>query len=251
MSDSTHIRRVQRTAIIDAMGFDNTAANPAFILLVALAGLATGVLLRPFVIWLPRHIEREWHEQCGQTTELFLTVSPKPVSVLRWPLMLATGLAFAACAWRYGTGWQALAAMGCMTALIALAWIDVHTTLLPDVLTLALMWVGLLLNLNDVFAPLAHAVLGATGGYALLWLIFHAYRLATGREGMGHGDFKLVAAAGAWVGFERLPFLIIAASLLGVSGALALRALGRAQPGQPLPFGPYIALAFGATLLWR
>jgi len=138
-----------------------------------------------------------------------------------------------------------------MATLIALAWIDARTSLLPDVLTLTLLWTGLLINLSGVFAPLPHAVLGAAGGYLLLWLMFHAYRLATGREGMGHGDFKLVAAAGAWVGFQALPFLIVAASLSGAAGALALRAAGRTQAGQALPFGPYIAMAFGATLLWR
>jgi len=233
------------------MGFDSVAANTALILLAAVAGLAAGLLLRPLVVWLPCRIEREWREQCSQTLILSLPASSKSATVPRWPLALATGAVFAICAWRYGTSWQALAAMGCMAALIALAWIDARTTLLPDVLTLTLLWAGLLVNLTGVFAPLPHAVLGAAGGYLLLWLIFHAYRLATDREGMGHGDFKLVAAAGAWVGFQALPFLIVGASLLGVAGALALRAAGQAQAGQPLPFGPCIAMAFGATLLWR
>jgi len=226
------------------MGFESMAANVATILLSAVAGLATGRLLCPLVLSLPRRIEREWREQCSQT----LAVSPVPESVplSRWPLMLATGALFAVCAWRYGASAQALAAMGCMAVLAVLAWIDARTSLLPDVLTLTLLWTGLLVNLNGIFAPLPHAVLGAAGGYLLLWLIFHAHRFATGREGMGHGDFKLVAAAGAWVGFQALPF----ASLAGVAVALTLRAAGRTQAGQPLPFGPCIAIAFGATLLF-
>jgi len=233
------------------MGFDSAAVYAASILLAAVAGLAAGWLLRGLVVWLPHRMEREWREQFMQATGVFSTMSPGQASVLRWPLMLATSTAFAACVWRYGTSWQTLAAMGCMATLIALAWIDARTSLLPDVLTLTLLWTGLLINLSGVFAPLPHAVLGAAGGYLLLWLVFHAYRLVTGREGMGHGDFKLVAAAGAWVGFQALPFLIVAASLSGVAGALALRVAGRARAGQALPFGPYIAMAFGAALLWR
>jgi len=227
------------------MGFDNLAAQAALILLSAVAGLVASVLLRWLVAWLPGYIEREWREQCGQASGLSLTQAP----VARGLLGGVSAAAFAACAWRYGASWQALAAMGCMAVLIALAWIDARTTLLPDVLTLTLLWTGLLVNVIHGFAPLSHAVLGAAGGYSLLWLLFHAYRFATGREGMGHGDFKLVAAAGAWVGFQALPFLLVAASLLGVAGALLLRWVGRARAGQPLPFGPYIAMAFAATLL--
>lgn len=220
-------------------------------LLAAVAGLAAGALLRRLVAWLPRRIEREWREQCRQACGLGPAGESEPRPVARWPLMLVASAAFAACAWRYGTSWPALAAMACMAALIALAWIDARTSLLPDALTLPLLWAGLLVNLPGAFAPLGHAVLGAAAGYLLPWLVYQVHRFLTGREGMGHGDFKLLAAAGAWVGFQALPFLIVGASVCGVAGSLALRAAGRARAGQPLPFGPYIAAAFGAALLVR
>jgi len=234
------------------MAFDSVAAQAASVFFAAVAGLAVGLLLRWLVTWLPHRIEQEWREQCHQAVGRAVPwADSEPNAPARGPLMLATAAAFAACVWRYGTSWQTVAAMACVAILIALAWIDSQTSLLPDVLTLTLLWAGLIVNLSNLFAPLSHAVLGAAGGYSLLWLIFHAYRLATGREGMGHGDFKLVAAAGAWVGFEVLPFLIVAASLMGVAGSLALRVVGRAKAGQALPFGPYIAMAFGATLLYK
>jgi len=161
----------------------------------------------------------------------------------------ATALLFLACLWRYGPTPLALAAMGLSAVLLALAWIDLEHTLLPDCLTLPLLWAGLLVNVAGAMAPLPQAVLGAAAGYLVLWTVFHAYRLVTGREGMGYGDFKLLAALGAWLGIAALPLLLLGASVAGAAVGLGLLAADRTRRGQPLPFGPYLALAGVALLL--
>eukprot|EP00887_Chlorella_sp_A99_P004482 scaffold43.g4482.t1 len=140
-------------------------------------------------------------------------------------------------------------AMILSAALLALAWIDLESRLLPDALTLPLAWAGLLVNLGDGFTPLPLAVLGAVAGYGFLWIVFHACRLCTGREGMGYGDFKLLAALGAWFGIEALPTLLLGASLAAMLGGGTLILIGRAGRDQSLPFGPYLALAGVAVLL--
>ena len=131
---------------------------------------------------------------------------------------------------------------------MALAWIDLESTLLPDAITLPLAWAGLLVNLGDGFTPLPLAVLGAVAGYGFLWLIFHAFRYFTGREGMGYGDFA-AGRAGRMVRVGALPMLLLAASLAGVLVGGTMTLAGRARRGQPLPFGPYLALAGVAVLL--
>lgn len=162
-----------------------------------------------------------------------------------------TAAVFALCAWRYGTSSHLFWALLLCTALITLAFIDAQTALLPDIITLPLLWIGLLVNSGGTgWTPLSHAVWGAVAGYACLWMVFHAFRLATGREGMGYGDFKLLAALGAWLGLSTLPWLLLAASLSGVIVGLGLRFVGRASPGQPLPFGPYLAAAGIIAILW-
>ena len=242
------------------MGSDSVAASAAFILVAAVAGWLVGALLPRLIVWLPHRIEQDWHAQCLQAVRSSIaepigsaSMAPAPdiadPPVARHLVMLVTGVAFAVSAWRYGVTWQALAAIVCLISLIALAWIDARTCLLPDVLTLPLLWLGLLINVGDVFAPLSHAVIGAAGGYLLPWTVYHAHRVVTGKEGMGHGDFKLLAAAGAWVGFQALPFVIVGACVVGVIGGLVLRATGRARAGQMLPFGPYIVMAFTVALL--
>lgn len=123
---------------------------------------------------------------------------------------------------------------------LLLAWIDAETGYLPDRLTLPLLWLGLLVNLGDTFATLPMAVLGAALGYAVLWAINQAFLLSTGRHGMGYGDFKLLAALGAWLGAPALPTVVLAGSLLGLLAALVLRLTGRMQAGQALHFGPYL-----------
>ncbi|SHI12421.1 prepilin peptidase [Pollutimonas bauzanensis] len=130
--------------------------------------------------------------------------------------------------------------------LLLLAWVDIKTGLLPDALTLSLMWVGLLFNLDGLIAPLRSAVLGAAAGYLLLWAANRAHRWAIGRDGMGYGDFKLTAALGAWFGVALLPWIVLGACIAGWGAAMARRRAGRAD--RPLPFGPSLAAAGLAAL---
>ncbi|SHG92523.1 prepilin peptidase [Pollutimonas bauzanensis] len=147
------------------------------------------------------------------------------------------------CAWRFGATLAAVAAIVYTLTLLALAWVDAETGFLPDRLTLPLLWLGLLANLDGAFAPLPEAVLGAAGGYAALWSIRQLFLWLTGRVGMGDGDFKLLAALGAWLGWMSLPWVLLAASSSALVVALGLRLAGRAQAGDALRFGPYLAAA--------
>jgi len=152
-------------------------------------------------------------------------------------------LLFVLAAWHFGPGMPLLAAMGLLGWLMAAAVIDLETRLLPDALTLSLLWLGLLVNLHGVFTSIDVAVLGAAFGYTSLWGINALFRLATGREGMGYGDFKLFAALGAWLGWYALPAILILASACGaLFGVLALMA-DRSRKDQPIAFGPWLALA--------
>jgi len=133
---------------------------------------------------------------------------------------------------------------------IALAFIDLDTRLLPDALTLPLLWAGLLVNLHGTFVPLPDAVLGAVAGYLVLWSIYWLFKLLTGKEGMGYGDFKLLAAIGAWLGWTALPLVLLLSSLAGAVIGVSLKALGRLKEGEPLPFGPFLAAGGAVALLW-
>ena len=132
--------------------------------------------------------------------------------------------------------------------LLTLAWVDAETGLLPDLLTLPLLWLGLLVNLNGIFASLNDAVLGAVAGYLLLWLIYWGFLLGSGREGLGQGDLKLLAALGAWLGWAALPWVLLISASLGLAAALGLRLLGRMKVGDALGFGPFLAVAGILTL---
>jgi leader peptidase (prepilin peptidase)/N-methyltransferase len=134
-------------------------------------------------------------------------------------------------------------------ALVMLSAIDIETRLLPDVITLPLTWCGLLANAAHLYTTPVLAILGAASGYAVLWLLYHAFRLVTGREGLGYGDFKLLAALGAWFGLAQLPGLLLCASASGVVVGLALIVSGRARRGEAQPFGPFLALAGVVNLL--
>jgi leader peptidase (prepilin peptidase)/N-methyltransferase len=163
---------------------------------------------------------------------------------------LLTGVAMAICLWHFGIGLQALAAMTCSAILIALTGIDLRTSLLPDQLTYPLLWIGLLLAVFGIFVAPVPAILGAIAGYLSLWTVYWLFKLATGKEGMGHGDFKLLAALGAWCGWQGvLPIVLISALVGAIIGSawLALRGRDRATP---IPFGPYLALAGWIQLLW-
>ena len=134
--------------------------------------------------------------------------------------------------------------------MIALAGIDIDTQLLPDSITLPLLWAGLLFNLRGTFVDLQSAVIGAVAGYLVLWIVYWAFRLATGKEGMGFGDFKLLAAIGAWLGWKMLPLVILASSFVGAVAGIGLMILARRGRDVPIPFGPYLAGAGLIALFW-
>lgn len=178
-----------------------------------------------------------------------------PISV-RYPLVeLATAALTALAMWHFGPTVQALAAIAMVWSLVALTMIDADTQLLPDQITLPLLWLGLLLNLNGAFAPLADAVIGAAAGYLLLWSVYWLFKLVRGKEGMGYGDFKLMGALGAWFGWQALPALVLLSSVVGAVFGIVLLVVRRQGRETPFPFGPFIAgaglivLFFGADVL--
>src|SRR5450830_157826 len=164
-----------------------------------------------------------------------------PISA-RYPAVeVLTAALSAVLVWHFGSGWTGLATLFFVYTLIALTFIDADTQLLPDDLTYPLLWAGLLLNLHGMFVPLQDAVIGAAAGYLVLWAIYWIFKLLTGKEGMGYGDFKLLAALGAWLGWAALPSIILLSSLVGaVVGTVALRLSGRDRQ-TPIPFGPFLA----------
>jgi leader peptidase (prepilin peptidase)/N-methyltransferase len=249
--------------------------------LVFLLGLAVGSFLNVLIHRLPRMLETDWQAQCaelrGETREappaynLWTPRSACPscghqitalenIPVLSWlwlrarcsacgahisaryPLveLLAATLS-AAVAWQFGFGLAALGAILLVWALIALAFIDLDTTLLPDDITLPLLWGGVLFNLFGVFTSLQSAVIGAMVGYLSLWSVYWLFKLATGKEGMGYGDFKLLAALGAWLGWELLPITILLSSVVGAAVGIAMVVFIKHDRRIPIPFGPYLA----------
>jgi leader peptidase (prepilin peptidase) / N-methyltransferase len=175
-----------------------------------------------------------------------------PIS-LKYPLVeLLGGLGAAGAAWQFGFSVAALGAMVFVWCTIALAFIDQATGYLPDDITLPLLWAGLLLNVAGTYVPLAEAVIGAAGGYLSLWAVYWAYKLATGKEGMGYGDFKMTAAVGAFLGWKALPLVILLSSIVGLVLGIGqmLAARGRWDGGFRFHFGPYIAIAGVVALFW-
>ena len=170
---------------------------------------------------------------------------------IRYPVIEATtaGL-FLVVAMHFGPGLQTLAALGLTAMLIALAGIDIDHQLLPDDLTFMLLWCGLFASLFNVFTDPVSSIIGALAGYLSLWLVYHLFRLLTGKEGMGYGDFKLLAALGAWTGWQMLPLIILLSSLVGAVVGLIMIGLKRHKSSQPMPFGPFIALAGWIALMW-
>ena len=177
-----------------------------------------------------------------------------PISA-RYPLVeMVTALLFFFCAWHWGASLQTVTAMIFCALLVALTGIDLDTQLLPDQLTLPLLWLGLLVNVAGVFAPLADAVIGAAAGYLALWAVYWIFKFATGREGMGYGDFKLLAALGAWFGWLALPIILLLSSVVGAAVGIAILLVQKKGRNTAIAFGPYLAMAglitlfFGATL---
>ena len=255
-------------------------------------GLCVGSFLNVVIHRLPKILERGWREECAQLAGAPLAPQPaynlvvprsgcpqcgrrirtwENIPVLSWLALrgkcagcgtriglkypaveVLAGVGAAYAAWRFGATATALGAALFIWFTIALAFIDQETGLLPDNLTLPLVWLGLLLNLGSAFTTLQDAVVGAAAGYLALWLVYQAYKLATGKEGMGYGDFKMNAAVGAFLGWKMLPLVILLSSLVGlVFGALQMfAARGRWDGGFRFHFGPYLAIAGIVAMFW-
>lgn len=173
-----------------------------------------------------------------------------PISV-QYPLVeILTAVSSLAVAMKFGATIQTCFALVFTWSLISLALIDFHTTLLPDTITLPLMWLGLIISLQTVFVDTQLSIIGAAAGYMSLWLVFQAFKLITGKEGMGFGDFKLLAALGAWLGWLKLPIIILLSSLSGAIIGIMMMVFFKHQRDKPIPFGPYLAIAGWITLMW-
>lgn len=170
---------------------------------------------------------------------------------LRYPIVeLLSGVLVLVAAWRFGVTVQAAGAMLLTWALVVLSAIDLDRRLLPDSITLPFLWLGLVFNLFGTYTNVQSSLVGAMAGYGILWLVYQLFRLATGKEGMGYGDFKLLAMLGAWLGWQALPAIILLSSLVGAGVGIALIVLRGHDRDVPIPFGPYIAAAGWITLLW-
>jgi len=163
---------------------------------------------------------------------------------------LLTGLLCLACAWQFGFGWKGFGAAVLSCFLVALSGIDLRTQLLPDQLTLPLMWLGLIASMDNLYMPTKPALLGAALGYLSLWTAWWLFKQLTGKEGMGHGDFKLLAALGAWCGFQGVLPIILLSSLMGILVGSTWLYLRRQSRSTPIPFGPYLAIAGWIVFMW-
>ncbi len=173
-----------------------------------------------------------------------------PISA-RYPIIEITTAALSSVVvWQLGYTWDSVAGLLFTWSMITLTMIDFDHQLLPDDITLPLLWLGLLLSLTEMFTTPSEAILGACAGYLSLWLIFHAFKLATGKEGMGYGDFKLFALFGAWFGWQCLPVILLLSSVVGATVGIALIVLRGRDKNIPIPFGPYLASAGWIYLLW-
>ena len=171
---------------------------------------------------------------------------------IQYPIVeIATALVSMLIAWKFGYGWQMLSLLVFTWTLITLGMIDAKTMLLPDNLTLPLMWLGLVVNYNNVFISLHQAVLGAIAGYLSLWIVYQLFKLLTKKEGMGFGDFKILAAIGAWGGWQILPFTIFASALLGAVIGIIMMKVRKQKDSNPIPYGPWLALAGLIGMIWR
>ena len=176
----------------------------------------------------------------------------------RYPIVeLMTAVLAALCAWRFGVGWEALMAIVMTLTLVPIAMIDAETQLIPDSIVLPLMWLGLAMSLfhpmagaDTLFVAPTDAIVGAMAGYLSLWTVYQLFKLITGKEGMGYGDFKLLAALGAWLGWQQLPLIVLMSAAVGAIVGIALLAFRNHERSTPIPFGPYLAAAGWITMLW-
>ena len=170
---------------------------------------------------------------------------------IQYPVVeLLTGLTSLVVAYKFGVTVQTLAALIFTWVLIALTLIDIKKQLLPDDITLPLLWLGLLFSFYELFTDLRSSVIGAMAGYLILWSVYQFFKLVTKKEGMGFGDFKLLAALGAWLGFNYLPQIIFMSAIVGSIIGIAMLVIGKTKQQQPIPFGPYLAIAGWVALLW-
>jgi len=169
----------------------------------------------------------------------------------RYPAIEAlTGLLSVLVAWQFGFSGHTLLGLLLTWSLIALSFIDIDHQLLPDSITLPLTWLGLLLSLSHWFTDAHASIIGAAAGYLFLWSVYHIFKLTTGKEGMGYGDFKLLAMLGAWLGWQYLPQIVLLSTLAGALLGVAMIVVGNQERSKPIPFGPYLALAGWIALLW-
>ncbi len=261
-----------------------------FIAFVSVIGLMMGSFLNVVIYRLPKMMERTWQQQCAELrgeSEKELTAfnlaTPRSVcphcghtiSILenipiisylalrgrcskchdrisiRYPIVeVFTGLLSGFVAWHFGFAFITFATLIFVWALIALAVIDIDTQLLPDDITLPLVWIGLLVNMKGGFTDINSAVIGAVAGYLCLWLVYWGFKLITGKEGMGYGDFKLLAAIGAWLGWSILPLVILFSSLVGTVVGVGLMIAAKLKKNIPIPFGPYLVGGALIALFW-
>ncbi len=262
----------------------------AYTTLAAVLGLMVGSFLNVVIHRLPKMMERGWMAECAELrgepppqTEKLTLATPcsrcphcghgitavENIPLLsylflrgrchacharispRYPFVEAlSSLLSGYAVWRFGASWTSVGALLFIWGMIALTFIDFDTQLLPDSITLPLVWMGLLLNLDGTYVDLKSAVIGAVAGYLSLWAVYWAFKLATGKEGMGYGDFKLLAAVGAWLGWQMLPLTILASSMVGAVVGITLIVFARHGRNIPIPFGPYLAAAAVIALFW-
>jgi leader peptidase (prepilin peptidase)/N-methyltransferase len=270
--------------------FFGAAGNLEFAIYALIIGLLIGSFLNVVIHRIPKMMQREWENaiaeeqdqaqphtdqynlmlprsacpHCGHAITAmenipvlsFLFIKGKctgckaPISK-RYPIIeLITGLVTGYLVWHFGANVKGFAAVVFFWVLLCLTMIDYDTQLLPDDLTLGLLWLGVLLNLDNTFTSLSSSVIGAVCGYIALWAVYWLFKLITGKEGMGYGDFKLLAALGAWLGWTYLPLIIILSSFVGAVIGVALILFKGMKMSKPIPFGPYLAGAGMIALLW-
>lgn len=263
----------------------------AWLTATAILGLLVGSFLNVVIYRLPVMLERAWRReagedvsaeaspfnlvvprsrcrQCGHLISAWENVPLVSFALLkgrcrhcktrisaRYPVVEAlSGALSLAVAWHFGVSLEAVGALVLTWSLIALAFIDIDHQLLPDVITLPVLWLGLGLSLawpaGGTFAMPRDAIIGAIAGYGSLWLVFHAFRLATGKEGMGYGDFKLLALLGAWLGWQLLPLIVLLSAGVGAIVGITMIAVKRLGRETPIPFGPYLAAAGWIAMMW-
>lgn len=261
-----------------------------FALCAALFGLCIGSFLNVVIHRLPKMMERDWRTECAELSgqeapaaEQYNLVAPRSacpscgqritalqnVPVISWLVLrgrcancntrisprypaveLLTGLLSGFVAWHFGFGIAAAGALIFTWAMITLTFIDLDTFYLPDSITLPLLWLGLLLNIESTYVSLSSAVIGAVAGYLSLWSVYWVFKWATGKEGMGYGDFKLLSAIGAWLGWTMLPLTILLSSLVGAVIGIGMIAFAGKERSVPIPFGPYLAIAGMIAMLY-